>query len=375
MISKTAPLAEVDHFIPVKPSKEPIDYVRLRTVDLSKYDDGEEARKSLAEDIRVAMTTQGFFKIINHGISEEEISRQVDIGHTIFRRTAFEEKMRLKAPMVEEGSYHGFKPRGEWQNGKSGVRDKLENFNVYRDMTLREYPETMKPYTEEIQNFIDYTHKEILYKLLHLFGIALQLDDPFYMVKVHDYEKHDETWLRYMEYYDEYTEEEKKKTGGLWLNGHQDFTSLSLLFSQPMASLQVRDYDNNSEWRYVEHLSGSIIVNAGQMMLWWTGDYFKAAIHRVVGPPADQQGHNRSSVFYFCTPNDDVVINTLLNKSPVLREAGMQMSHEADKAPTSKEWSNGRIKITGRSNVLINSTSDDKEIVEKVGNVTMKWFK
>jgi hypothetical protein len=72
MISKTLP--EVDHFVPVEPSKEDIDFVRLRTVDLSKYDDGQEARQLLAEEIRLAMTTQGFFKMINHGISEEEIS-------------------------------------------------------------------------------------------------------------------------------------------------------------------------------------------------------------------------------------------------------------------------------------------------------------
>ena len=229
------------------------------------------------------MTTQGFFKMVNHGISEEEITRQVDIGHTILKRTPLEEKQRLKASMVQEGSYHGFKPRGEWRN-KGNVRDKVENFNVYRDMSLREQPAAMTPYIPEIQPFIEFTHKDILYKLLHLFGIALQLDDEKYFVKVHSYEGHDETWLRYMEYYDDYTEEEKKETGGQWLTGHQDFTSLSLLFSQPMASLQCRDYDDNSEWKYVEHVPGAIIVNAGETMLWWTGNYFKAAIHRVTQP-------------------------------------------------------------------------------------------
>lgn len=97
---------------------------RLRTVDLSKYEDGEDARKALAEEIRLAMTTQGFFKIINHGLTEEDISRQVDVGHTILNRTRHEEKQKLKAPMVEEGSYRGSKPRGEWRDGKSEVRDK-----------------------------------------------------------------------------------------------------------------------------------------------------------------------------------------------------------------------------------------------------------
>lgn len=371
MISKSPP--EADHFKPVAPSKEDIDFVSLNTIDLGRYEDGEEARAELAEQVRLAMTTQGFFYLVNHGIDEEDITRQVDIGHTIFSNTSDEEKLRLQAPMTTEGSYHGFKPRGHWRNTGS-VRDKVENFNVYRDMTLREQPSLMKPFQPEIQQFIDFTHKEILYKLLHLFGIALKLDDEKLLIKLHDYDKHDETWLRYMKYYDDYTPEEKKVTGGLWLTGHQDFTSLSILFSQPMSSLQVRDYDSD-EWKYVKHIPGAIIVNAGETMLWMTGNYFKAAIHRVWEPPIDQQGHDRCSVFYFCVPNDDVVINTLLDQSPVLREAGVTMAHEPENAPTSKEWSNGRIKITGRNAIWDKSGKDESVVVEKVGKVTTKWFR
>ncbi|KAI1614625.1 Clavaminate synthase-like protein [Exophiala viscosa] len=371
MISKVLP--EADHFVPVQPSKEPVDFASLRTIDLSRYDDGPEARAELAEEIRLAMTTQGFFTIINHGITEKDISRQVDIGHTILKRTPQEEKLRLKAPMIEEGSYHGFKPRGHWRNA-GNVRDKVENFNVYRDMSLREQPAALKPFQPEIQSFIDYTHKDILYKLLRLFGIALKLDDEDYLVKAHDYNGHDETWLRYMEYYDEYTSEEKAVTGGLWLGGHQDFTSLSLLFSQPMSSLQVRDYDSN-EWKYVKHVPGAIVVNAGETMLWWTGNYFKAAIHRVFEPPVDQRGHNRSSVFYFCVPNDKVVINTLLDKSPVLREAGVEMAHLPKDAPTSADWSHGRIKITGRNAVWDKKGDGANVTVERVGTVETKWFR
>jgi isopenicillin N synthase-like dioxygenase len=103
----------------------------------------------------------------------------------------------------------------------------------------------------EIQAFIDYTHKEVLFKLLRLFAIALKVEDEDCFVKMHDYNRHDETLLRYMEYFDEYTDEEKKETKGLWLRGHQGLTSLSLLFSQPMASLQVRDYGDNAEWNFV----------------------------------------------------------------------------------------------------------------------------
>lgn len=116
MLSK--PLPDVQHFVSVEPSKEKIDF--------AKYDDGSKARKGLTEEFRIAMTTQ-----------ELEISRQVDIGHTILQRTPQEEEERLQAPAVEKGSYHGFKPHDHWRNKENGS-DKVENFNIYRDMTLQE---------------------------------------------------------------------------------------------------------------------------------------------------------------------------------------------------------------------------------------------
>ncbi|KAH8699106.1 Clavaminate synthase-like protein [Talaromyces proteolyticus] len=366
-------LPEVDHFVPVEPSKEPIEFVELKVLDFSKYNDGPEARKQLAEEVRQAMTTQGFFTIINHGISQSEIERQVDIGHTIFKRTPPEEKESLKAPIVEKGSYFGFKPRGHWRL-MTGKKDNIENFNVSRDMKQTPQPTAMKPFIPEIQKFIDFTHNDILFKIYRLFAIALEINDEDFFVKLHSYEKHDESWLRYMEYYDENPVNTANGEKTLWLGGHQDLSALSLLFSQPMSSLQVRDYDDDSKWKYVAHTPGAIIVNAGEIVKWWTGDYFKAAIHRVIEPPKDQRGHDRSSVFYFAVPNDDVVINTLLEESPVLRAAGVERAHRPEDAPTSKEWVNARVKMTGQKAAFAGESSGGS-VVEKVGKVTTTWFR
>ena len=134
-------LPEVDHFVPVEATKEPIDFVKLHTLDLSTFSDGPEARRVLAQQVHDAMTTQGFFILLNHGISLNEIDRQVDIGHTILKRTPEEEKERLRAPIRDEGIYFGFKPRGVWQvDGQK--KDKIEQFNFYRDLSTRAQPES-----------------------------------------------------------------------------------------------------------------------------------------------------------------------------------------------------------------------------------------
>ncbi len=58
------------------------------------------------------------------------------------------------------------------------------------------------------------------------------MEDEDTFVRLHDYDGRDETYVRYMQYYNNFADEEKKTTKGLWLARHQDFTSLSLLFSQ-----------------------------------------------------------------------------------------------------------------------------------------------
>ncbi|KAK5658160.1 hypothetical protein OQA88_2133 [Cercophora sp. LCS_1] len=366
-------LPPADHFEPAPPTKIPLEYVSLTTIDLSLYDDGPAARSALASQIHDAMTTQGFFTVINHGISQSTITRQVDIGHHILKNTPPSEKERLRASMEVQGSYHGFKPRAHWRTA-GDVRDQIENFNVFRDMALREQPTCMETFRPEIQDFIDVAHKDVLFKLLRLFAIALGMEDEDTFVKLHDYNGRDETFLRYMQYYDAFTDAERQTTKGVWLAGHQDFTSLSLLFSQSMACLQVREYGTD-EWKHVPYAPGAIIVNAGEVMAWWTGGYFKASIHRVIEPPADQRGRDRCGVFYFALPNDEVVINTLLDESPVLRDAGVKMAHEVDKAPTSKEWITNRIRITLQNAVWEGKSESDKTTVERVGNVTTQWFR
>lgn len=114
---------------------------------------------------------------------------------------------------------------------------------------------------------MDFIHKDILTKLFKLFALALELDDEDYFINAHSYDGHDESWLRYMEYE---AHHDDKDSGGktLWLNGHRDFTTLSLLFSQPMSTLQVRDENDELTWKFISHVPGGIIVNAGEVMQW-----------------------------------------------------------------------------------------------------------
>lgn len=187
---------------------------------------------------------------------------------------------------------------------------------------------------------------------------------------MHKFDVHDESWFRYMKYYDEFNEEEKKITKDVWLGGHADFGSLTLLFSQPMASLQVRR-ESDQKWQYVKHVPGAMIVNAGQFMSWFTGDFFKAAIHRVNAPPKDQRNYERCGVFYFVVPNDDVVCGTQM-QSPVLQRNGIKPRPD-NEVTTSKVYSQARIKNVGKTPVSMGGHKEGEYKVELVGGVSMQF--
>nr|XP_019015137.1 uncharacterized protein I206_01225 [Kwoniella pini CBS 10737]OCF53918.1 hypothetical protein I206_01225 [Kwoniella pini CBS 10737] len=106
---------ELLHFTPVEPSKMNIPYADLMNIDISTFDNGEDTRQKLANQVYEAMTTKGFFVLTGFGISEAEISKQVDIGYTVLEKTPLEEKKKLDGHMDKTGLYRGFKLRNYYE--------------------------------------------------------------------------------------------------------------------------------------------------------------------------------------------------------------------------------------------------------------------
>src|SRR5579859_874295 len=98
-------------FTPVALTKENLEYADLPFIDFDLLSNGEAGTAELAKTLDNAMQTQGFFYVINHGILEEEIQRQVHIGYTVLSDTPMEEKHRLEGKIQETGQYRGFKLR------------------------------------------------------------------------------------------------------------------------------------------------------------------------------------------------------------------------------------------------------------------------
>jgi isopenicillin N synthase-like dioxygenase len=115
--------------------------------------------------------------------------------------------------------------------------------------------------------------------------------------------------------------------------GHTDLGTVTLLFRQPIAGLQILSDDGS--WSYVSAQLGTITVNLADTISHLTGGWLESSVHRVVAPPLDQRSYPRTGLLYFARPHNDTVW-TPIRDSPVLEAAGVETGFE--KEVTVEEW-------------------------------------
>ena len=96
-----------------------------------------------------------------------------------------------------------------------------------------------------------------------------------------------------------------------------------------------------------------------------SGGYYKATIHRVVQPPADQRAYDRLGMFYSCFTDDSVVLKPLA-ESPVLQRAGIKRRFDDESAPTMEEWRKARTIAYGTSKLTKEESGHEVEVVSGI---------
>lgn len=233
-------------------------------------------------------------QITGFGLSQDEIDRQFAIGQSIFDLPT-EEKIKHRADL-EHGNYNGYRPKGTIELFP-GLRDNVEMYNLFKFIPEleRTQPDIVHQYRAEIEKFQRHIAEDVVQKLLTLISIVLELPED-YLSNGHRYNDISDCHLRYM-IYRARTPEENAKYENLYSRGHTDFGSLTLLFRQPIAALQVKMPDDT--WKWVKPYPGSITVNIADVLQFWTNGYLKSSIHRVVAPPDDQSHLDRLGLLYF----------------------------------------------------------------------------
>jgi isopenicillin N synthase-like dioxygenase len=105
-------------------------------------------------------------------------------------------------------------------------------------------------------------------------------------------------------------------------------------------------------------------VNCGDTTEYLSGGYYKSAVHRVIKPPADQEGYRRLGLYYFQYMAEDTRIATLL-ESPVVQREGITKSISGD-PPTQETWRKNRTARYGVSQLERAEDGTEYEIVNGV---------
>jgi len=318
-------------------SKTELDWADLVTLDLSQFD-VPGGKQKLAEQLNNAVHEVGFFYITNFGLSQDQIDRQFAIGDQIFKLPT-EEKLKYRADL-EHGNYSGYRPLGCIEV-LPGLRDNVQMYNFYKCIPelARSHPEVIEQHREEIESFQRHIAQDTVQKLLILIAIVLELPEDA-LTNGHKYDDVSDCHLRYM-LYTARSAEENAKFQNLYSKGHTDFGSLTLLFRQPIAALQILAPDGS--WKWVKPHPGSITVNIADVLQFWTNGYLKSSVHRVVAPPPDQAHLDRLGLLYFLRPAHDLDLKVV--DSPLLKRLGLkEKDDDAKEGIKAGDWVKARVK-------------------------------
>lgn len=314
-----------------------MDWADLVTLDLSLFD-APGGKQSLADQLRDAIHNVGFFYITNFGLSQEEVDAQFAIGKELFELPT-EEKLEHRADL-EHGNYNGYRPLGSIELSP-GLRDNVEMYNVFKFIPQleRSQPDIIHRNRPAIEKFQRHLAQDTVQKLLTLIAIVLELPED-HLTKGHQYDDISDCHLRYMIYHAR-TPAENEKYKNLYSRGHTDFGSLTLLFRQPIAALQV--LLPSGEWKWVKPYPNSITVNIADVLQFWTAGYLKSSVHRVVAPPPDQAHLDRLGLLYFLRPAHDLSLKMV--DSPVLERLGLlEQRDDAVAGIKAGDWVKARVK-------------------------------
>ena len=254
-------------------------------IDISNNTNGAE--------VLDALKNYGFFYITGHGIENAKIKEMMKISETFFNKGA---AFKLNFDYVGKTNSGYLPPDKELLNVNTKA-DPKEAYNLRKfngKVSFSHPPELEVRFVQEFAHETQIVALNVLQKLAIGLGI-----DPKYFATRHVFEDESGDILRLLNY------PPTVDPSIILAGGHSDYGSLTLLFQDEIGGLEV--FHNNG-WIPIPPIEGAIVVNAGDLMSFWTCGLIKSAIHRVVG---NSTNRSRKSIAYFLHPTGDTSLDPI----------------------------------------------------------------
>lgn len=260
-------------------------------------------RAAIAERIRVACETSGFFTVVGHGVPRDLVTRMHAVTNDYFSLPEAD-----KEPSANRAGVSGLRRLGGYEAFAAHATGDLPE---HRRAALGDYPSTWKvanvwPRTPD--EFTATWHEYLAAMtglsadVMRLFALALDLDEDFFDDK---FDQH--VSLLLANYY--YPRRGGPAPAGPRREAHTDWGTLTILYQEhDDGGLQVQAGDGR--WHDVPAVPDGFVVNIGDLMAFWTGGRWASTVHRVVNPTGEHSP-SRVSIPFFYLPNHDAPIEPL----------------------------------------------------------------
>lgn len=273
-------------------------------VDMSDF----EARKSeIADQLWTASTQIGFFQLVNHGITQEQIDEAFDMTARFF---ALPHEVKAKLPMLK-GTNWGWEYKSQVRPS-TGTADNKESYQITVPRMANLWPggDNLPGFKATMLAF-ERANWALGMKVLSCFALKLGFKPDFF-TEAHDPLAADyQSTLRLLHYLPMENAKPEDFTG--WRAGaHTDYDCLTILHQRTgQGGLQLcpgKEAAGELEWTDVEPRAGYITCNIGDMLKRWSDDQLQSTLHRVRMPHADEYLGPRYSLPFFCQANMNAIV-------------------------------------------------------------------
>lgn len=284
----------------------------------------------ITNEICDAAENVGFFSVVDHGISQDEVASMFSTSESFFSLPD-----EVKATVPWNPNNVGWEKNSQIRPS-TGAADTKESYQLQFGENMRTGGKGPKDTSGSM--WMSETHlpgfranslhfmnrvQEVSNKLMICLARGLGFPDDYFL------KSHDRTdplcqnTMRLLHYF----ATPKTNDGKIYhrAGAHADWGLLTLLFQKEgQSGLEicpgreaVTEFALNDTWTKVEPEPGVIICNIGDMLMSWSDDRFKSTFHRVKAPcePGDFYGE-RYSIAFFNQPSKDTLIQGPNKKYP-----------------------------------------------------------
>lgn len=284
-----------------------IPMVDLADIGLHHLDKPRESTVDrVANELDSAFSTVGFVYLKNHGVEQQTIDNVFQASKSFFQLPdAIKDVYRCGKPDSESDGYTG---KDQEILDVSSLHEIRESYDVASPDGI--YPDQHAPEFRKAINKLAPQLSELTTRLLKCMALALDLEEDFFSSR-HQFMFHgaerNRTIFRSL-YYPTLSDTDIQP-GVVRCGAHSDYGAITLLLQDDMGGLEVL---SKGEWIPATPIRGTILVNLGDLMQFWTSDRYVATVHRVLVPEEEvRRRSTRQSIAFFVHADNGVMISPI----------------------------------------------------------------